>query len=63
MSSVDKPKFCEEHPEEELDKWGNCDSCSEAAYERSLSDFYGGDGPTTARERYLADHAEKRRLT
>lgn len=41
-----------------------CGSCAttadEAAYERSLSDYYGSDMPQTEHERTLAAHQAKR---
>lgn len=33
---------------------------AEAAYERSLEDYYGGGGPLTMREQQMADYLEKR---
>ena len=48
------------------DRWGTklCDSCAtshdEAAYERSLEDYYGGSGPVTLQEQYDAAAAIKR---
>lgn len=42
---------------------GDClDAAGEAAEQRALADYYGGSGPMTARERYEAAHAEKKRL-
>lgn len=35
---------------------------AEAAYERSLADFYGGDSPVTEHEKYLQAWQEKRSL-
>jgi hypothetical protein len=35
----------------------------EAAEQRALSDFYGGSGPATERERQMAAWEEKRRLS
>lgn len=41
-----------------------CDDCtdslSEAAYERSLRDYYGGSGPVTVNEHYQQAAAVKR---
>lgn len=34
----------------------------EAAYDRMCADFYGGSGPVTQRERWVADSAKKRRV-
>lgn len=43
-----------------------CESCAtsadEAAYERSLSDYYGGSGPVTIQEQYDAAVKERREL-
>jgi len=59
--------------EHELDSWGCgsggggflCDDCctsaAEAAYERMLSDYYGGSGPVTLQEQYNAASDWKRR--
>ena len=65
----DEERDADEHGRHERDYpegEPRCDACyesdNERAYENSLSDFYGGSGPTTARERYVADHADKRRL-
>jgi len=44
--------LCDEHEEQR----------NEAAYERSLSDFYGGDTPQTDAERYDAAATLKRNL-
>jgi hypothetical protein len=52
---------------EELCKFGKChqcDSCdnhAEAAYERWLESYYGGDGPQTDRERQEAAYKEFKR--
>lgn len=37
-------------------------AASEAAYERECSRFYGGDGPVTQQEQYLAAAAMKREV-
>lgn len=43
-----------------------CASCAtshdEAAYERSLSDYYGGSGPQTINEQYNAAVEQRREL-
>jgi hypothetical protein len=48
------------------DRWGVklCGSCAtsddEAAYERSMEDYYGGSGPVTMQEHYDAAAKQKR---
>lgn len=48
------------------ERWGVklCDSCAtsedEAAYERSLSEYYGGSGAQTQQEQYDAAAQQKR---
>jgi hypothetical protein len=43
-----------------------CSNCSsdraEAAYERSMADYYGGDTPQTDREHYEAAAKQKREM-
>ena len=49
----------------DLERCGKCDRCSdanEAAYERSLEDYYGGSGPRSVQEQYEAAARQKREL-
>lgn len=72
---VDDCRYCQERPIDlTRDDWGDpyrqydealycsddCrDNASEAAYERSMEDYYGGGGPVTIDEQCAAARAQK----
>lgn len=47
---------------EDLNEFGNCEGCNERAYERSMSDYYGGGGPVSSQEHTQASWEERREL-
>lgn len=65
MDEAGECENCAEH-QATVNRWGTlvCSACNdslnEAAYERSLSEYYGGTSAQTEGERNLAAHAAKK---
>jgi len=56
-----KRDFEHEPVEEEFCSQGCFENACERWYQRSIEDYYGGDGPSTMREQQIAAYKEKYR--